>query len=172
MQIESTVQSAASPAVHDARALRNAFGKFPTGVTVVTALSPEGRPLGVTVNSFASVSLTPPLVLWSQACRSPSHMAFFQARTMVINILSEDQADLSARFSRPEVDRFADVAYRPAACGCPVLAGCAATLVCRVAERYYGGDHTIFLCAVQDYENHHRTPLIFTEGSYLRRSHH
>ncbi|WPH18123.1 flavin reductase family protein [Variovorax paradoxus] len=170
MQLDSSTVIARAAAIPDTRALRNAFGAFPTGVTVVTALSPEGTPLGVTVNSFASVSLAPPLVLWSQACSSPSHTAFFQARTMVINILSEDQSWLSAKFSRPGDDRFSGIDFTSAACGTPVLAGCAATLVCSVADRHYGGDHTIFLCGVNEYENHHRAPLIFAGGSYLKRS--
>jgi len=171
MQVDSSVALPRAAVIPDARALRSAFGMFPTGVTVVTALSPEGVPLGVTVNSFASVSLAPPLVLWSQACSSPSHTAFFEARTMVINILSEDQAGLSAKFSRPGDDRFADVGYTTTACGTPILAGCAATLVCSVADRYYGGDHTIFLCGVDEYENHQRVPLIFASGAYLKQNH-
>jgi flavin reductase (DIM6/NTAB) family NADH-FMN oxidoreductase RutF len=87
---------------------------------------------------------------------------------MVINILSEEQSWLSTKFSRPGDDRFSGVDCLSTACGAPILAGCAATLVCRVAERYYGGDHTIFLCRVDEYENHQRAPLIFAGGTYLK----
>lgn len=170
MQLQSVVPPQRMPVLNDSRALRQAFGKFPTGVTVVTALAPDKTLLGVTVNSFASVSLDPPLVLWSQACGSPSHSSFFQAPTMVINILAEDQSALSAKFSRPGDDRFLGVEYDTAACGTPIIAGCAATLICGVADRYYGGDHTIFLCRVDEYENHLRAPLIFASGSYLKSS--
>lgn len=155
-----------TPAV-DKRALRNTLGAFPTGVTVVTALSRQGVPLGITVNSFASVSLDPPLILWSQSRSSPSHDQFVLADTMVINILSEGQRDISTRFATPHPDKFEGVACSFTPCGTPVLEGCAATLVCRGATRYDGGDHTIHLCHVLSFTSHSRDPLIFCRGNYF-----
>lgn len=150
------------------QAFRQTLGAFPTGVTVVTALGPDNKPMGITVNSFASVSLDPPLILWSQVRTSPSHDAFFRAKTMVINILSDSQKQLSAHFARPHLDRFEGVDYSLAECGTPVLSGCAATLVCRVTNKYYGGDHTIYLCQVQSFDNHERSSLIFARGTYVQ----
>ena len=163
--------SRASPGRLDTRALRRTLGAFPTGVTVVTALARSGHALGITVNSFASVSLDPPLVLWSQARTSPSHDAFVQVETMVINILSQSQREVSARFAQPHPDKFAGIACTHAPCGTPMLAGCAATLVCRVARRYDGGDHTIHLCEVESFQGHDSAPLIFCKGSYLDHPH-
>lgn len=151
-----------------AHAFRQTLGAFPTGVTVVTALSQEGKPMGLTVNSFASVSLDPPLVLWSQVRSSPAHDAFFRAKEMVINILSDDQQELSSHFARPHEDKFEGIDYSPAEGGTPVLMGCAANLVCEVVDKYYGGDHTIYLCRVQSFDNHGRPSLIFSRGSYVR----
>jgi len=152
----------------DSRMLRRCLGSFPTGVAVVTALGDRGDPIGVTVNSFASVSLDPPLVLWSQAQNSPTHPSFLQAGAMIINILADDQADLSVQFSRPVPDRFHGVECVPGLAGVPMLQGCAATLQCSVADRYYGGDHIIFLCRVEHYQSHEKRPLIFSKGSYLK----
>lgn len=149
------------------RALRDTLGAFATGVTVVTALGTDGRPLGVTVNSFASVSLDPPLVLWSQSKAAPSHAEFLQASTMVINVLSQQQQALSQHFARAQSDKFAGVDHGHAACGTPILAGCAATLVCSVVDRYYGGDHTIHLCRIESFEDLRRPPLVFCRGAYV-----
>lgn len=154
-------------ALQDSRLLRNTLGSFATGVTVVTALARNGAPLGVTVNSFASVSLDPPLVLWSQVKSAPSHGEFLEAGTVVINVLSARQRQLSQHFSRPSPDKFADIEYTTAPCGTPILDGCAATFICRVVDHYYGGDHTIHLCKVDSFENHLREPLIFCRGAYL-----
>jgi flavin reductase (DIM6/NTAB) family NADH-FMN oxidoreductase RutF len=136
-------------------------------VTIVTALGRHRARLGITVNSFASVSLDPPLVLWSQDRQTPSHLDYLTADRMVINVLSEDQRELAARFSRPHPDKFAEVAWDAAACGTPILRGCAATFVCHVADRYDGGDHTIHLCRVESCERSDRAPLIFCQGAYL-----
>ena len=163
----STLPPPPTQPVFDPRELRTTLGSFPTGVTVVTALARDGRPLGITVNSFASVSLLPPLILWSQARTSPSHEDFAAAGTMVINILAATQRDISARFARPHPDKFAGVAISRLPCGTPILEGCAATLVCTPKTRHDGGDHTIHLCAVDTFTNHRRAPLIFCRGDYL-----
>ena len=156
-----------APPMLDTRELRSTLGSFPTGVTVVTALARDGRPLGITVNSFASVSLLPPLVLWSQARTSPTHDEFSVAATMVINILADDQQEISARFSRPHPDKFSGITLSRLPCGTPVIEGSSATLVCTPAARHEGGDHTIHLCSVNTFTNHQRPPLIFCRGSYL-----
>ncbi|HBP28009.1 MAG: flavin reductase family protein [Advenella sp.] len=147
--------------------LRNTLASFATGVTVVTALNPEGSPLGVTVNSFASVSLDPPLVLWSQVNTAPSHSGFLKAKTIVINVLSAEQRRLAAQFSRPDVDKFAGISYSLAQCGTPVLEDCAATFICEIIDHYYGGDHTIHLCKINSFQGHAPHPLIYCRGTYI-----
>lgn len=151
----------------DTRAFRNTLGVFPTGVAVVTALSRAGVPMGITINSFASVSLMPPLVLWSQAHTSPTHGDFQCAEHMVINILSDAQRGISTHFARHHDDKFAGIAWDAAPCGTPVLQGCAATLYCRASTHYEGGDHTIHLCEVETFENHALAPLVFCRGQYM-----
>lgn len=151
----------------DTRAFRSTLGAFPTGVAVVTARSRDGRPIGITINSFASVSLDPPLILWSQALVSPTHDEYSAADTLIINILAETQRDISTHFARPQDDKFSGIDWDIAPCGTPRLAGCAATLYCRRSRRYEGGDHTIHLCEVNTFESHDRAPLIFCRGRYV-----
>lgn len=155
------------PSQAEQKKLRHTLGAFATGVTVVTALARNGEPLGVTVNSFASVSLDPPLVLWSQVKSAPSYPEFLAAKTIVINILSAQQRHLSLQFSRPLSYKFDGVEYGSAPCGAPILDGCAATFICRIVDHYYGGDHTIHLCRIESFKNHDRHPLIFCKGTYI-----
>jgi flavin reductase (DIM6/NTAB) family NADH-FMN oxidoreductase RutF len=113
-----------------AQEFRSALGAFATGVTVVTALDPTGRPVGLTANSFNSVSLTPPLVLWSLSRRAGSLPAFSGGSHYAINILAADQKELAERFASKDVDRFAGLTFRQGAGGAPVIAGSAAVFEC------------------------------------------
>jgi flavin reductase (DIM6/NTAB) family NADH-FMN oxidoreductase RutF len=106
-----------SESTFDPRAFRRALGNFATGVTVVTAADASGRKVGVTANSFNSVSLDPPLVLWSIDKRSSSHGVFEEASHFAVNVLAADQIDLSNNFARPRDDRFAEIAYEPGRAG-------------------------------------------------------
>ncbi len=151
----------------DARELRRVLGSFVTGVTVVTTIDAEGRVWGLTVNSFSSVSLEPPLVLWSQATRAPSHPAFAAAERFAINILAEDQIELSNRFATSGIDKFSGVETDAGAGGVPLLRGCSAWLECTVASRLPGGDHVIFVGEVQSIRRSERRPLVFGSGQYL-----
>src|SRR5687767_2050097 len=107
----------------DAKEFRRVLGAFVTGVTVVTTIS-DGRCYGITANSFSSVSLDPPLILWSQSTTAPSHAAFRAADRFAINILSEDQLNLSNQFAGKVRDKFAGVAWRPGLGGVPLIEGC------------------------------------------------
>ncbi len=149
------------------KALRAALGTFATGVTVVTTKAPNGQRHGLTANSFSSVSLEPPLVLWSQSLHAPSHPVFLQASHFAINILAEDQVDISGRFSRGGDDKFAGLECQEGVGGAPLLKGCAARFECRTLYRYEGGDHTIFVGAVERFERFDRRPLMFGGGRYL-----
>ncbi|PZQ02294.1 MAG: flavin reductase [Variovorax paradoxus] len=151
----------------DARDLRRVLGTFVTGVTVVTTADGEGRRFGLTANSFSSVSLDPPLILWSQANKAPSHEAFYDATHFAINILAEDQIELSNRFATSAKDKFDGLPLDEGVAGVPLLRGCSAWLECKTVQRLPGGDHTIYvgeICALRQTE---RRPLVFGGGQYL-----
>lgn len=152
----------------DVRDLRNAYGSFGTGVTVVTSRHPQGRLAGVTVNSFSSVSLEPPIVSWSLATFSPSLAVFDEAGRFAINVLSIDQLALSRQFASRLADKFAGVRYREGREGVPLLEHCAATIECRTIDRHVVGDHVLFLGQVEDYAYHRKPPLLFCQGNYLQ----
>lgn len=147
---------------------RSALGAFATGVTVVTALDATGRPVGLTANSFNSVSLSPPLVLWSLSRRAGSLPAFSGGSHYAINILAADQRDLAERFASKDVDRFAGVTFRQGAGGAPVIAGSAAVFECFNRSQYEEGDHVIFVGEVERCERRESAlPLIYHGGRYF-----
>ena len=152
----------------DARAFRNALGMFATGVTVITTRAQSGEYAGLTVNSFGSVSLDPPLVLWSLSLYSPSLPAFQNCGHYAINILALDQVDLSTRFAASNTDRFAGLDFMPGTCGAPLLPGCCAWFECRNEARHAGGDHIIFVGLVERFRREDREPLVFQGGRYRR----
>jgi len=146
---------------------REALGMFATGVTIVTARAANGRLVGLTANSFNSVSLDPPLVLWSLARSAASMAALSTGSHYAINILAADQKDLAERFATKDVDRWADVAFTEGLGGAPVLAGVAASFECFNRSRYDEGDHVIFVGEVERCE--HRagaSPLLFHGGRF------
>jgi flavin reductase (DIM6/NTAB) family NADH-FMN oxidoreductase RutF/DNA-binding IclR family transcriptional regulator len=151
----------------DSRELRRTLGAFVTGVTVVTTIDGDGRFHGVTANSFSSVSLDPPLVLWSQAVKSQSHPAFFEAERFAVNILAEDQIELSNRFAKSSREKFAGLEIDIGLGGVPLLRGCSAWLQCRVSSRVPGGDHTIYVGEVDSIDRVERKSLVFGNGQYL-----
>jgi flavin reductase (DIM6/NTAB) family NADH-FMN oxidoreductase RutF len=146
---------------------RTALGMFATGVTVVTARDAQGRFIGLTANSFNSVSLSPPLVLWSLARSAGSMAAFSTGSHYAINILSADQQDLAVQFSSACQDRFAGVAFTIGADGAPLLEGAVAHFECFNRSRYNEGDHVIFVGEVERCT--HRpgaSPLLFHGGQF------
>jgi flavin reductase (DIM6/NTAB) family NADH-FMN oxidoreductase RutF/DNA-binding MarR family transcriptional regulator len=151
----------------DPQAFRHALGHFATGVTIVTTCSSSGEKIGVTANSFNSVSMDPPLVLWSLDKRAHSLAAYEDAEHFVVNILAADQVSLSNRFAtRGSVDKFQGVACTEGVGGAPVLAGCAAYFQCRKSFTYEGGDHLILVGEVVNVEATGRSGLVVHEGSY------
>lgn len=151
----------------DSKELRQVLGAFVTGVTIVTTIDSEGRTWGLTANSFSSVSLDPPLVLWSQATRAPSHAAFLSAERFAINILAEDQLELSNRFATSGIDKFSGVAVDVGEGDVPLLQGCSAWLECKVVSKIPGGDHIIFVGEVMSIRRTPLRPLVFGGGQYL-----
>ncbi|SED33401.1 NADH-FMN oxidoreductase RutF, flavin reductase (DIM6/NTAB) family [Rhizobiales bacterium GAS191] len=156
----------------DKRRFRQCAGRFATGVTIITARGPDGRPVGVTANSFSSVSLDPPLILWSLALSARSFNAFRSAQGYAINILSAAQLDLASRFARSDQDKFAGVDWREGAFGAPVIGGASATLECRAFAQHEGGDHLIFIGEVIAIDHDASEQLLFMDGEFSRRSAH
>jgi len=145
------------------RALRDAFGRFATGVTLVTTMTAEG-PLGFVANSFSSVSLDPPLVLWSPARASRRFAAFAEARAYAIHVLGADQAGLIARFSRSGAG-FDGLEHRLSAAGQPILPALA-RFDCAAHAAHDGGDHAILVGRVQGVTIGEGAPLVFFGGGY------
>jgi flavin reductase (DIM6/NTAB) family NADH-FMN oxidoreductase RutF len=148
-------------------AFRAALGRFATGVTIVTARAPDGSLVGLTANSFNSVSLNPPLVLWSLALSAGSMQAFSRGSHYAIHILTASQRDLAMRFATPRVDRFSGLAWRDGAGGAPILDGVAAVFECFNRSQYEEGDHVIFVGEVECCEySADADPLIYHGGRY------
>lgn len=146
---------------------RQALGQFPTGVTVVTAMAGD-HPVGMTANSFSSVSLDPPLVLWSVAKSSPSHDAFVAAEAFAIHFLGANHGELAMRFGRRGSDKFADIVHAPGVTGAPLIEGLAPIFECKTWARYPGGDHTILVGEVVRFVERNHDPLVFHSGELRR----
>jgi flavin reductase (DIM6/NTAB) family NADH-FMN oxidoreductase RutF len=150
----------------DRRDYRRALGQFATGVTVVTARASDGRKVGVTVNSFSSVSLDPPLILWSLSRQTPSFIDFTNATHFAVNVLEARQHHLSRQFSTPLPDKFAGVEFEEVTGGVPLLHGAIAQFVCRKVRQHDGGDHIILVGEVEQYKYNEGEPLVFHSGRY------
>jgi flavin reductase (DIM6/NTAB) family NADH-FMN oxidoreductase RutF len=147
------------------RDFRNALGQFATGVTVVTTADDQGRPVGMTVSSFNSVSLQPALVLWSLGCHAGSYPVFAQCTHYAIHVLAAHDKPLALQFAQRGVDRFAGIAWQPNAQGVPVLEGALATFECRARSQYREGDHLILVGEVLACRHAaHATPLLYHRG--------
>ncbi len=145
---------------------RNALGQFATGVTIVTTVGVEAKPVGVTASSFNSVSLNPPLVLWSLAKTAHSMPAYQNSGGFNVHVLASHQSDLSNQFARPSDDKFAGIAWSPCEQGFPLLPEYAALFRCKTHFQYEGGDHIIFVGEVIDYQTHDLPVLVFHGGRY------
>ncbi|MEO8755099.1 MAG: flavin reductase family protein [Casimicrobiaceae bacterium] len=150
----------------DTRQFRDALAQFATGVTIICARNGDGRFAGFTANSFNSVSLDPPLVLWSLARRSLSLAAFETAERYTVNVLSSAQTDLARRFSRPHSDRFAGVDYRMGWADAPLINGCVAWFECRHHAKSRTGDHVVFVGEVVTCERATGRGLVFHHGRF------
>ena len=152
----------------DPRDFRQALGSYATGVTIITAAGADNKPYGLTCNSFTSVSLNPPLVLWSLLLYSSSLSVFQDANHFAVNVLGVSQQALADKFAKSSDDKFIGVDWRPGLGNAPLLTESIANFQCRSVNRYYGGDHVIFLGAVEAYSYTHKAPLLFARGGYGR----
>lgn len=150
----------------DPKEFRKALGSFATGVTIITTRAADGTQIGLTCSSFNSVSLNPPLVLWSLENASLSLSAFREAKHWAVHVLASDQEDLSGRFSRRGASKFAGLALEEGVGGTPLLTGCTARFQCKNAFQYDGGDHVIFVGEVERFDRNDVPPLVFHGGRY------
>ena len=148
--------------------LRRAFGRFATGVTVVTAVLPDGRKLGLTANSFASVSLDPPLVSWNYRLASPHLQALMACEHFLVHVLSAEQQALSHRMAHPADDKFEGLDVELGLGGAPRLPGSLATFECELRQTVTAGDHVIFIGEVIHYGHTDGEPLVFVNGRYAQ----
>ncbi|CAE6754666.1 p-hydroxyphenylacetate 3-hydroxylase, reductase component [Paraburkholderia domus] len=150
----------------DGKEFRKALGAFATGVTVVTCKGSDGGDVGLTANSFNSVSLNPPMVLWSLGKNSSNLNAFMHSDHFAVHILSVDQENISNQFAKSAIDRFAGVEMERGVADVPLLGGCSARFECRTTYRYEGGDHVIFVGEVVSFQSFGHAPLVFHSGKY------
>ncbi len=158
------IPSPMSDKIINATDFRRSLGCFPTGVAVVTAMSPRGAPIGVTISSFNSVSMDPPLILWSLALKAASLVDFRAAGFFAVNVLSDEQADLPRVFSSSVEERFEGLTWTKGLGGAPVLAGSAAVFECRTHAQHEGGDHEIFIGEVLRHGRTSAASLLFAHG--------
>jgi len=149
------------------RQFREALSQFATGVTVVTTRLENGEFFGITISSFNSVSLDPPLVLWSLATKARSLPAFTANAYYVINVLSADQQALAERFASRTENRFDDLEIELSQTGLPILKGASAWFECRNRSRYPEGDHVIFVGEVQNCGTNPQAALVFHDGRFI-----
>lgn len=150
----------------DPSTFRSTLGRFVTGVTVMTSRTTDGRRAGVTVSSFNTLSLDPPLILWSIAVAAPSLAVFRDAGRFAVNILAHDQQAIALQFARSAPDKFAGVETVDGLGGVPLIAGAVAHLECDVADRHPGGDHEIIVGRLTRMSAHDRDPLAYHRGRF------
>ncbi len=148
------------------RQFRQTLGQFATGVTVMTCMGPNGSRIGVTVNSFTSLSLNPPLIMWALADSSANFGSFEAGAPFAVNVLSIDQEQAARQFATPAGDKFANIDIHEGIDGVPLIVGCVAYLECRTEARYPGGDHEIIVGRVRRVFNIARRPLLFHGGQF------
>lgn len=164
--MSSKATAAGDPALVEPGLYRRTCAQFATGVTVVTALDSEGHPHGLTVNSFSSVSLDPPLVLVIIDLRNAILGHFISSEWFAINVLAEHQEDLSRRFSSPSENRFLGVEWTKGVSGVPLLTGVLAQLECSVVRTFEAGDHTVLIGEVRGANYREGKPLVFFDSEY------
>lgn len=149
-----------------AQRLRKAFGAYPTGVTVVTARTRDGVPVGFTANSFTSVSIDPPLLLVCPGRQLSCFKVFQTCNHFAVNVLASDQREVAQTFASYKGDRFAAIGWRAGGFNVPLLVGTAASFTCTVHDRYPAGDHIILLGRVEEWSQSATTGLAFAGGSF------
>ncbi len=152
----------------DPRELRNVYGAFATGVTIITTKDTNGKPFGLTANSYTSLSLDPPLVLVCVDKKVDCYACFEQSKVFAVNFLAEGQDQLSTRFATKGIEKFEGVAIREGSIGVPLLEGTIGYIECTLVNGFEGGDHTIYVGEVQAASASGERPLLFFKGKYRK----
>ncbi|MFV8631215.1 flavin reductase family protein [Ralstonia pseudosolanacearum] len=162
---QSVTPTVTAPGVEEQR-LRRSLGAFPTGVCLVTTVGPLGKREGMTINSFASLSLDPPLILWSVRTSARSAASFLAAPHFIVSVLSMEQKDLALHFARPAIDKFEAYAsmFEAGLGGCPRLKACVATFECRLHASHEEGDHSVLIGKIERFTSTEDPPLFFHAG--------
>lgn len=150
----------------DNETFRNCMARFAAGVTVVTTIDAAGRPCGLTATAFSSVSADPPLALVCVDKRSETHASFAHAKAFAVNFLAHSQTDVSGRFAKTGVDKFAETAWHKGELGVPLLDGTIGFVECRLVHAFEGGDHTIFVGEIERGEAGEGSPLVYFRHTY------
>ena len=147
-------------------ALRSALGRFATGVTVIAAQTPDGQVHCMTVNSFASLSLDPPLILWTLRSNSARYNTFSKTHAFSVSVLAETQIDIARKHAAPPPDGFAHRDWKSYLGGCPIVDGASAHFICKGHTEVNKGDHVILIGEVTEFAEHRHPPLVFMGGKY------
>lgn len=150
----------------DTKALRQTLGCFATGISVITTQDSQGHFAGLTANSFSSVSLTPPLVLFNLDKRSSSLQTFLDSNCFAVNILSDKQETVSSVFASDVDNKFLNIETYQLQTGAPLIKNCLSVLDCRIIRQHDEGDHIIFIGEVQEFQSYEGDPLLFYRGQY------
>ena len=148
--------------------LRRAFGSFPTGVTIVTGLTEEKHPVGVTISSFNTVSMHPPLVLWSLVNASKNLPHFQLGKPHLIHILADDQGDVALHFAKSGIDKFETVSFENTKSGLPKLANCVTYFECITDACHQSGDHTIIISKILGVQTSDKNPLVYGRSKFIK----
>lgn len=148
--------------------LRRAFGSFPTGVTIVTGLTADGKPTGVTISSFNTVSMQPPMVLWSLVNSSKNLPNFQVGKSHLIHILADNQGDLALHFAKSGIDKFESLSFQSTSSGLPKLDGCVSYLECVTDACHASGDHTIIVSKIIHVETNDLNPLVYGRSKFTK----
>ena len=152
----------------DSREIRDIMAHFATGVTVVTTRDGAGSPFGLTVNAFTSLSLNPPLVVVCIDKAAQCYSCFEESKVFAVNVLSEDQEELSRRFATKGIEKFGEIKWHRGENNVPLLDGSIGTIECKIVNSYEGGDHTIYLGEIVSAKATEDRPLLFFKGKYHR----
>ena len=158
----------ATSAHGDAKAaLRSALGRFATGVTVISAQTPDQHVHCMTVNSFASLSLDPPLILWTLRSGSARYHTFSQTHAFSVSVLAETQINIARKHALPPADGFAERDWKTFLGGCPIIEGASAHFICKGHTEIDKGDHVILIGEITEFAEHKHPPLLFMGGKYF-----
>ena len=169
MQLQNRPRTTSVP-IQPKPELRHAFGRYATGIAVITMLDEQGAPYGITINSFASVSMAPPMISWNVIRGSFAHTTVARAQRFVVNVLGKEQRQIAQQMAGPIPERFNEIQFRRTHHGLPVIENALATFECEVHAMVTAGDHDIVLGAIEHFTHRDGPPLVYWRGAYATAS--